>query len=75
MKSPAAGSQPAASRVDVPIHEGRPRSTKGILCLETVSMASLIDLGLMSATKEADLRKILLSGVLLLNNMLHYYSD
>jgi hypothetical protein len=63
MRSPASTGQ-APQRVDVPILEGRPRSTKGILCLEAVSMSSLLDLGQMSATQEADLSNILLSGML-----------
>ena len=72
MKSPGGGSQPGAQMVDVKIHEGRPCSTKGVLCLETVSMASLMELGLISATNQSDLRRVLLSGALPLSHTLLY---
>ena len=71
VRSSNSNGQPAATRVEVAIHEGRPRSTKGVLCLDSVSLTSLIELGIMSASKEADLSNVLLAGVQPLKRLLY----
>lgn len=65
MKASGSSADASPKRLEVPISHGKPKHAKGILCLESVPMHSLMDLGLMSAKQEADLSNILLSGMLL----------